>query len=170
MNVRPATRADAGDLSRLHTASFDDGWTEADFVTWLGRAEAMAVVCEEREAFAFRPFAFGLALVAGDDAELLTIATDPIRRTQGAGRKVFRALDELATARGLKRWILEVARNNLPACGLYTSEGFVEIGVRKAYYKTRDGREDALVMERPVGSAASEHAKGGHAKGGQGAA
>jgi ribosomal-protein-alanine N-acetyltransferase len=122
MSVRPARLADAADLSRLHTASFDDGWSEADFLTWLGRAEGMAiVVSEEREAFAAGPYAFGLALAAGDDAELLTIATDPDRRGTGAGRKVFRALDELAAARGLKRWILEVARNNLPARGLYTS-------------------------------------------------
>ena len=153
MSVRPATGADAADLSRLHTLSFEDGWSEADFVTWLGRAEAMAIVREDRE-----PFAFGLALAAGDDAELLTIATDPARRGQGAGRKVFRALDELAASRGLKRWILEVARNNLPARGLYTGEGFVEIGVRKGYYKTRDGRVDALVMERPVGRSGGQGA------------
>jgi [ribosomal protein S18]-alanine N-acetyltransferase len=147
MTARPATQADAAYLSRLHTLSFDDGWTQADFTTWLSRSEAMAiVVADERE-----PVAFGLALQAGDDAELLTIATDPARRGQGMGRRVFRALDELAGQRTLNRWILEVARNNLPALGLYRSEGFVEIGMRKLYYQTREGRVDALVMSRPVG-------------------
>ena len=147
MTVRPASVTDAADLSRLHTASFEEGWTREDFVTWLTRPEAIAFVAtREREAVAF-----GLALVAGDDAELLTIATDPAARLSGLGRQIFRALDADALNRGLERWVLEAARNNLPAIGLYKSEGFVEIGVRKAYYNTRDGRVDALVMSRPVG-------------------
>ena len=151
MTIRPATVADAAELSRLHTASFEDGWTRDDFATWLARPEAMAVlVLREREAVAF-----GLALMAGADAELLTIATDPAARWGGLGRQIFRALDAEALNRGLERWILEAARNNHPALGLYKSEGFVEIGVRKGYYKTRQGVVDALVMSRPVGPAHS---------------
>lgn len=147
MTIRPVIASDAADLSRLHTASFEDGWTRDDFTTWLARPEAMAVLAiREGEAIAF-----GLALVAGDDAELLTIATDPAARQGGFGRRIFRALNQEAAGRGLARWVLEAARNNLPALGLYKSEGFVEIGVRKAYYKTREGRVDALVMARPVG-------------------
>jgi len=146
MSLRPANPADAPSLSRLHTASFDDGWTTDDFVTWLSRAEAFAVIAEEvGEA------AFGLALMAGADAELLTIATDPAQRHRGWGRRIFHALDAEALNRGLERWVLEVARNNLPAIGLYKSAGFVEIGLRKAYYRTRDGRVDAFVMSRKVG-------------------
>jgi ribosomal-protein-alanine N-acetyltransferase len=148
MTIRPATVADAAELFRLHTASFEDGWTREDFATWLARREAMAVLAlREREAVAF-----GLALMAGCDAELLTIATDPASRQSGWGRQIFRALDAEALTRGLERWVLEAARNNVPALGLYKSEGFMEIGVRKAYYVTRQGRVDALVMSRPVGS------------------
>lgn len=153
MTLRTANIADAADLSRLHTASFDDGWTQDDFMTWLGRAEAMAVVGGERDAIAF-----GLALAAGADAELLTIATDLVHRQAGWGRRVFQALDSRAVNRGLTRWVLEVARNNLPAIGLYKSVGFVEIGSRKAYYRTRDGRVDALVMSRRVGPAGGQDA------------
>lgn len=154
MIVRVATIADAADLSRLHTASFEDGWTRYDFATWLARQEAMAVLAlREREAVAF-----GLALTAGADAELLTIATDPAARQRGLGRQIFRALDADALNRGLERWVLEAARTNLPALGLYKSEGFVEIGVRKAYYKTGQGRVDALVMSRRVGPGGGQDA------------
>jgi ribosomal-protein-alanine N-acetyltransferase len=147
MTIRRATPADAADLSRIHAASFDDGWTIEDFTTWLSRPEGIAMIAaSERE-----PVAFGLALEAGADAELLSIATDPALRRGGWGRQIFRALDEEAHARGLERWILEVARNNVAAQGLYRSHGFVEIGVRKAYYKTSDGRVDAIVMSRRVG-------------------
>lgn len=154
MTIRPATVADAAELSRLHTASFEDGWTRDDFATWLARPEAMAVLAfREREAVAF-----GLALTAGADADLLTIATDPAARQQGLGRQVFHALDADALNRGLERWVLEAARNNLPAIGLYKSEGFVEIGVRKAYYNTSHGRVDALVMSRRVGPGGGQDA------------
>jgi [ribosomal protein S18]-alanine N-acetyltransferase len=147
MTIRPARLADAADLSRIHTASFDDGWTTEDFATWLSRGEAMAVLAiRERETVAF-----GLALESGADAELLTIATAPPERRSGWGRQIFRALDEEARARGLERWILEVARNNVAAQGLYRSQGFVEIGVRKDYYRAGEGRVDALVMSRRVG-------------------
>ncbi|MDP3495557.1 MAG: GNAT family N-acetyltransferase [Hyphomonadaceae bacterium] len=146
MSLRPGLPSDAASLSRLHTASFDDGWTTPDFETWLSRAEAFAVIGGEGEEVAF-----GLALTAGADAELLTIATDPARRQGGWGRQIFHALDAEALNRDLERWVLEVARNNLPAIGLYKSAGFMEIGVRKAYYRTMDGRVDALVMSRKVG-------------------
>lgn len=146
MSLRSANPADAASLSRLHTASFDDGWTTEDFVTWLSRAEAFAVIAGEGDGAAF-----GLALMAGADAELFTIATDPLQRQLGLGRRIFHALDAEALNRGLERWVLEVARNNLPAIGLYKSVGFVEIGLRKAYYRTKDGRVDALVMSRKVG-------------------
>lgn len=150
MIVRPATPQDAAALSRIHVQSFDDGWTPADITTWIARAEGIALLAEQADGR--EQLAFALALQAGDEAELLTIATDPARRGQGLGHMIFRALDTEAARRGLKRWILEVARNNLPALALYKSEGFVEIAVRKAYYKQREGRVDALVMARPVGS------------------
>jgi [ribosomal protein S18]-alanine N-acetyltransferase len=152
MSIRLAVPADAGDLSRLHIASFNDGWSEDDFVTWLGRKEAIAAITEDkREAVAF-----GLALEAGADAELLTIATGPARRRAGHGRQIFHALDAEAHKRGLERWVLEVASKNLPAIRLYKSVGFVEIGVRKAYYRTPDGQDDAFVMSRKVGLAGGQ--------------
>lgn len=144
---RLAGPADAAVLSRLHAASFDEGWSEADFATWLGRKEAFAMLASrEREAVAF-----GLALAAGDDAELLAIATAPDQRRAGLGGMIFHALDAEARSRSLKRWVLEVARNNLSGLALYKSEGFMEIGVRTAYYRQKGGRADALVLSRPVG-------------------
>jgi [ribosomal protein S18]-alanine N-acetyltransferase len=145
--IRLAVSSDAAALARLHAASFEDGWSEEDFVTWLARKEAFAVLAtHELEAVAF-----GLALAAGDDAELFAIATQPDQRRAGLGDRVFHALDVEAQRRGLGRWVLEVARNNFPALALYKSEGFVEIGVRNAYYRQGRGRMDAIVLSRPVG-------------------
>lgn len=149
MSIRIASQVDAPDLARLHTGAFAEGWTEADFQVWLARPESFAMVAtRERDAVAF-----GLALTAGDDGELLTIAVHLDHRREGLGRGILEALDTEAKRRGLQRWVLEVARNNAPALGLYKSAGFVEIGVRKAYYLQPEAWVDALVLSRPVGLA-----------------
>lgn len=147
MIIRAATVSDAAALSALHAGSFEDGWSEADFATWLSRTEAFACVVEVDAKL----HALGLALEAGADAELLTIATAPQTRRAGLGRRIFQALNIEARNRALERWVLEVANNNLPAIQLYKTSGFMEIGLRKAYYNTRNGRVDALVMARKVG-------------------
>jgi ribosomal-protein-alanine N-acetyltransferase len=152
VTVRMASTDDAAVLCALHATSFREGWSEADFQTWLSRPEAFATLAAPAAADReWEAVAFGLALAAGDDAELLTIATAAGSRRQGLGREIFAALDADARKRGLTRWVLEVARSNLAAIGLYKSSGFVEIAVRKAYYPQGEGREDALVLSRPVG-------------------
>jgi [ribosomal protein S18]-alanine N-acetyltransferase len=150
--LRPATPADAAAMSALHAVAFETGWSEQDFVTWLSRKEGFAIAAmREREAVAF-----GLALEAGEDAELLTIAVAEDERGRGWGRKIFGVLDAEANKRLLKRWVLEVRHSNLAAVSLYKSLGFVEISVRKGYYRVAGGQADALVLARAVGVA------GGH--------
>ncbi len=83
------------------------------------------------------------------------IASRPSIQRKGVARAVLAALDREAARRGLGRWVLEVARDNLAALGLYRSEGFVEIAVRPGYYRSTGsasaGPIDALVLARPVG-------------------
>ena len=160
MTIRLARLEDATDLARLHSASFEEGWSESDFLTWLARAEGFAAVTTHTiPGHECEAIAFGLALAAGEDAELLSIAVMEANRREGLGRQIVEALDAEAQQRGLKRWVLEVSANNLAACRLYKSTGFVAIGVRTAYYRTRDGRADALVLSRPVGGV-SGHRRG----------
>ncbi len=33
---------------------------------------------------------------------------------------------------------------------LYASEGFCEVGYRRAYYPAHQGREDALILAKPL--------------------
>jgi ribosomal-protein-alanine N-acetyltransferase len=145
--IRPAHPGDAADFCRLHTTGFERPWTQAEFEGWLARADAFACVVEVNGTTA----GFGLALAAGEDAEILTIVADPGLRNSGLGAALLAAMDAEAVKRSLQRWVLEVSRNNLPALALYSRQGFVEIGVRKHYYQTQEGLADALVMVRPVG-------------------
>ena len=59
------------------------------------------------------------------------------------------ALDEAGTL-GLSFITLEVRASNVAALALYESLGFNEATIRRNYYPTADGREDAIVMALPI--------------------
>jgi ribosomal-protein-alanine N-acetyltransferase len=49
--------------------------------------------------------------------------------------------------------LLEVREDNARARAVYTAAGYREIDRRRGYYRIRDRRIDALVMERGLGRA-----------------
>jgi ribosomal-protein-alanine N-acetyltransferase len=75
-----------------------------------------------------------------DEANIDNVAVSPHYQGRGFGRAL------LLTA--LKRCMLEVRESNVAARALYENNGFVIDGVRPQYYKTQQGREDALLMSR----------------------
>lgn len=89
---------------------------------------------------------YAVLSVAADEAHILNLCTAPEMQGRGHGRRLLRALLQLARGRGAQRVFLEVRPSNAPAIALYHDEGFNEIGRRPRYYPARDGREDALVM------------------------
>lgn len=84
-----------------------------------------------------------LARIAGDEAEIVTLAVMPTGRRRGLGRALVTAAKEEAAAGGARAIFLEVSTANLPAQALYAGTGFVEVGRRPRYYL--DGA-DALLM------------------------
>ena len=84
--------------------------------------------------------------MAAGEAELLTMAVWPPARRQGLGRQLLRELIGCATAyRAAAIW-LEVRVSNTAAVALYRQAGFADIGWRRGYYETPNGREDAIMM------------------------
>jgi len=89
---------------------------------------------------------YGVISLAADEAHVLNLCTAPEAQGRGHGRRLLRALLQVARGRGARRVFLEVRPSNTAAIALYHDEGFNEIGRRPRYYPARDGREDALVM------------------------
>ena len=89
---------------------------------------------------------YGVISLAADEAHVLNLCTAPEAQGRGHGRRLLRALLQVARGRGARRVFLEVRPSNTTAIALYHDEGFNEIGRRPRYYPARDGREDALVM------------------------
>ena len=80
-----------------------------------------------------------------DEANLLLIAITPSYQGQGLG---FMLLEQSIERLGSKTntIFLEVRQSNVAAQKLYEKAGFVQIDVRKNYYPTLTGKEDAVLM------------------------
>ena len=89
---------------------------------------------------------------AVDDAHLLTIGVARQRQNKGFGARLLRHAMHVARAGGAKTLLLEVRPSNDKALKLYRDFGFGQIGVRRNYYPAAGGREDALVLTRPLGA------------------
>jgi ribosomal-protein-alanine N-acetyltransferase len=91
--------------------------------------------------------AFALGRIIVGEAELLTIAVDPEAQRQGLGRICLQRFVETCRKRQASRILLEVAETNQAARALYGTEGFVEDGRRKGYYRASGADPiDAILM------------------------
>ncbi|MEM6577023.1 MAG: GNAT family N-acetyltransferase [Pseudomonadota bacterium] len=134
------------DFASLHKRAFEPearGWRAAEFEELLSNpAVFWAGDCR----------AFALVRVAGDEAELLTLACDPDHRRKGLASACLSGLMEEACALGARRFFLEVAADNLPALGLYEKMGFEQVARRAGYYRRSETKfVDAIVFQKRFG-------------------
>jgi ribosomal-protein-alanine N-acetyltransferase len=90
--------------------------------------------------------AYAVAMLAVDEAHLLNLAVDPAHQRRGCGRRMLDWIARTMHEYGAQSLLLEVRPSNLEAQRLYRGYGFEQIGLRRAYYPARWGREDAIVM------------------------
>jgi ribosomal-protein-alanine N-acetyltransferase len=136
------------EMARLHRASFvvPRPWSEAEIVALL--ASPLCFVVEAAQGFL-------MGRVVAGEAEVLTIAVDPVARRQGVGAGLMAGFLAEARARGAEVAFLEVAADNGAALRLYAASGFVETGRRRGYYRDPAGQPvDAVTMTRRVSAGA----------------
>jgi len=82
--------------------------------------------------------------VVHDECHVGTIATRRDARNRGIAEALLVHTARAVIAEGVQYLILEVRVNNFPAINLYKKLGFVQVGLRRGYY--RDTGEDALLL------------------------
>jgi len=97
--------------------------------------------------------AVGFTQVVGIDERsrhgMFGIAIDGRHRGRGHGRAAIEHVLGAARADGrLDKLVLHVAADNAPACALYRSAGFREVGIHRRHYRAPDGWHDVAIMER----------------------
>ncbi len=128
-------------LATLHATAFSAtrAWSEAEFAALL--AQPGTVACGDDSCFA-------LIRVTLDEAELLTLATDPARRRQGLARSVLTMAEIAAADAGAASMFLEVAEDNAAARALYDIAGYAQVGRRPGYYLPKDSAPVAALVLR----------------------
>lgn len=81
-----------------------------------------------------------------DESDMMNIAVDPQYRRQGIARALVEELVKCLARKGSRCLTLEVRASNAGAIALYGKLGFVQVGLRKNYY--RNPREDAMILRK----------------------
>lgn len=139
--LREPRWSDIPQLALLEAELFGlDAWGETTWWAELaGRPRRAYTVLEDEEILGYA----GLDL-AGETADVMTIAVAPAGRGAGHGRHLLGWLIDTARAAGAQHVMLEVRGDNAPALALYEAAGFATITTRRRYYQPGD--VDALVM------------------------
>ena len=151
MNAKPAPVAprlrrlredDIDAVMQIELRAYPFPWTPGNFRDCLRAGYAMWVLEDEAGLVGY-----AAASVQAGEAHLLNLCIDPELQSRGQGRRLLRAMRQVARGQGAERMFLEVRPSNPQAIALYHDEGFNEIGRRPRYYPDHDGRrEDAIVM------------------------
>jgi ribosomal-protein-alanine N-acetyltransferase len=135
--LRPVTLADAAILATIHGAAFppDEAWSHNVFSLQLALPNVIGMLHGNVGLL--------LARLAGDEAEILTLAVAPAARRLGVATQLLEAAIVRLAASGAAVAFLEVSVKNTAALRLYLGQGFARVGQRPAYYSDRS---DALVL------------------------
>lgn len=132
-------------LAYRHARAFADdmrAWSAQEIETLLSSPHVHHIGNEH---------AFAITRVVADEAEILTLATDPEHRRQGLARTLLETLESHARKQKATCVFLEVSETNTAARALYFAAGYAQTARRKAYYTSSDGqRSDALILTKTL--------------------
>jgi len=148
-NVRPVRSGDVEFLVEIDGLVNASPWSLAQFEvacdSAMETAESVLVLEHRGRVCGFIIFSKVL-----DEACIHNLAVHPQQRGEGFGRSLVVAALALAKQQGVRCCWLEVRESTTAARGLYEALCFQMDGIRKNYYPTATGREDALLMSRQL--------------------
>ena len=141
LQVLPMGLADIKVVTQIETKSHSHPWSEKLFLSNFGHRYFNHILLKDDEVIGY----FVASEVAGE-VTLMNIAIAPEMQGQGAGLFLLQFLLCYAREKEQQEIWLEVRSSNHSAIHLYQKLGFVEVDIRKAYYPSENGREDAVIM------------------------
>ncbi len=150
--LRAAHREDACTLATIDAAASIYPWPESQFVSACSSVsdpqltsypESVQLLEADGETCGFVVYSQVM-----DDGCIHNIAVNPPWQGQGKASILLQGVFDTLLSRGAHRCLLEVRESNTAGRGLYKHFNFQVDGVRKKYYPTENGREDALLMSK----------------------
>ena len=145
VNFRPMQKRDLPAVYRLERACQPMPWPMWCFRSML-RSHASCWVLEQEDEL----LGFGILKTKNHKAHIMNMCVAPAHQRKGLGRRIMLHLLAVAKHKHARYAWLEVRTTNLPAILLYRQLGFRAKSIRKHYYVTRRGRQNAIIMVRKV--------------------
>ena len=139
------TEADLDAVSALEASLQVHPWARGNFADSLAAGHAARVLRSAGEVIGF-----SVVMTVLDEAHLLNLGVDRCHQGQGHGARLLQQVIEEARSAGARRLLLEVRSSNRQAIDFYQRFAFTQVGVRRAYYPTLAGREDALLFDKEL--------------------
>ncbi len=143
--LRPMLDCDVDAVMAIEREVYPHGWSAGIFHDCLRVRYSCWVMEQDRQLVGYAVLSSG-----GGDAHILNIAIAPRFQGRGWGRRFMRFLLETAHHHRADTVFLEVRPSNHVALHLYESLGFHQVGLRRGYYPSDNGREDAIIMARSL--------------------
>jgi ribosomal-protein-alanine N-acetyltransferase len=143
VEVRPMNELDVPMVVAVERAGYQFPWSEGIFRDCL----RVGYVCRVIECGGDLA-GYGIMSMGAGEAHILNVCIREDYRCRGFARKLLQYLLERARAAGMSEAFLEVRPSNTVASRLYLSLGFEQVGIRRGYYQSTAGREDACVLRR----------------------
>ena len=133
------------EVLEIEKLSFTDPWSREMFRSELEVGGGTYARMAERDG---RLLGYSVAVLVADEAHLGNLAVHPDARGAGVGQALLDDLLQVAEKRRATRLTLEVRESNERARKFYYRNGFIDVAIRKNYY--RNPVEDAIVMLRSL--------------------
>jgi len=135
INIRKMTMLDLENIKIILSTHFDDFWNYnilKDELQSKNSIYIVAMIDDEIVGFA------GIKVLL-DEADIMNIVTKKDYRRKGIGTSLLQELIKIATNLNLNYITLEVNEENESAINLYNKFKFETVGIRKNYYKNKNG-------------------------------
>lgn len=131
-------------VAQLEEICFGDPWSEKSIASELSNPLALWLVAEEDGVVV----GYVGSQTVPPESDVMNVAVHPNYRRKGIAQTLIEALCEELKGQGNEMLTLEVRASNASAIALYEKMGFIQVGLRKNYY--RNPKEDALILQRSL--------------------
>ena len=142
MRIVNMNESHVAQVAELEKICFSDPWSENSVASELKNPLSCWLVAEEDGVVA----GYIGSQTVMDESDMMNVAVHPDHRRKGIAQALVNELVEALKKRESHCLTLEVRASNEPAKALYEKLGFVQVGLRRNYY--RNPKEDALILRR----------------------